>query len=79
MLLGTPVISSNTASIPEVAGEAAILVDPYDAQKIAQAIRAVDADEGLRNSLVLAGLTQADRFSEVAYVNRLKPLYAQFL
>jgi glycosyltransferase involved in cell wall biosynthesis len=79
MLLGTPVISSNTASIPEVAGEAAILVDPYDAQKIAQAIRAVDADEGLRNSLVAAGLTQAERFSEAAYVNRLKPLYAQFV
>ena len=79
MLLGTPVISSNTASIPEVAGEAAILVDPYDTQKIAQAIRAVDADEGLRNSLVSAGLTQADRFSEAAYVNRLRPLYAQFV
>jgi len=79
MLLGTPVISSNTASIPEVAGEAAILVDPYDAQKIAQAIRAMDADEGLRNSLVSAGLTQAERFSEAAYVNRLKPLYAQFV
>ena len=79
MLLGTPVISSSTASIPEVAGEAAVLVDPYDAQKIAQAIRAVDVDEDLRRSLVSAGLTQAERFSEVAYVNRLKPLYAQFL
>jgi glycosyltransferase involved in cell wall biosynthesis len=79
MLLGTPVISSSTASIPEVAGEAAVLVDPYDAQKIAQAIRAVDVDEDLRRSLVSAGLTQAERFSESAYVNRLKPLYAQFL
>ena len=79
MLLGTPVISSSTASIPEVAGEAAILVDPYDAQKIAQAIRAVDVDEDLRKYLVSAGLTQADRFSEAAYVNRLKPLYTQFL
>jgi glycosyltransferase involved in cell wall biosynthesis len=79
MLLGTPVISSSTASIPEVAGEAAVLVDPYDAQKIAQAIRAVDVDEDLRRSLVSAGLTQAERFSEAAYVNRLKPLYAQFL
>jgi glycosyltransferase involved in cell wall biosynthesis len=78
MLLGTPVISSNTASIPEVAGEAAILVDPYDAQKIAQAIRDLDADEGLRSTLIAAGLIQAQQFSEEAYAQRLKPLYAKF-
>ena len=78
MLLGTPVISSNTASIPEVAGNAAILVDPYDSQKIAQAIRDLDADEGLRSSLVSAGLIQAQQFSEAAYVQRLKPLYSKF-
>ena len=78
MLLGTPVISSNTASIPEVAGEAAILVDPYDAQKIAQAIRDLDADEGLRSSLISAGSIQAQQFSEAAYAQRLKLLYAKF-
>jgi hypothetical protein len=54
------------------------LVDPYDAQKIAQAIRNLDADEGLRNSLIAAGLIQAQHFSEAAYAQRLKPLYAKF-
>jgi glycosyltransferase involved in cell wall biosynthesis len=79
MLLGTPVISSNTASIPEVAGEAAILVDPYDSQKIAQAIRDVDNDEGLRSSLVSAGLIQAKKFSGIEYACRLKKLYGSLL
>jgi len=78
MLLGTPVISSNTASIPEVAGDAAILVDPYDTQKIAQSIRDLDADEGLRSSLIAAGLIQAQQFSEEAYAQRLKPLYKKY-
>ena len=39
MLLGTPVISSTASSIPEVAGDAALLVDPYDARQISDAIR----------------------------------------
>ena len=78
MLLGTPVISSNTASIPEVAGAAAILVDPYDVPKISQAIRALDADEGLRSTLIAAGLVQAEKFSEWTYVDRLRSLYARF-
>jgi glycosyltransferase involved in cell wall biosynthesis len=79
MLLGTPVISSSTASIPEVAGDAAVLVDPYDAQKIAQAIRDLDNDEGLRSSLVSAGLIQAKKFSEIEYACRLKKLYGSLL
>lgn len=79
MLLGTPVISANTASVPEVAGDAAILVNPYDTREIAEAIRAIDADEGLRNNLVDKGLARADLFSMKRYRARLDSVYRRFL
>ncbi len=79
MLLGTPVISSNTASIPEVAGKAALLVDPYDSRAIGDAIRAFDFDSDLREDYVTRGRAQAALFSEDAYKLRLKELYARFL
>lgn len=79
MLLRTPVITSTTASIPEVAGEAAILVNPYDTHELAKAIRAVDADEGLRESLVERGAERSKLFSNVAYMHRLRAVYQRFL
>lgn len=79
MLLGTPVISANTASVPEVAGNAAILVDPYDTRQISEAIRAVDADEGLRKHLVEKGLLQAELFSAERYKRRLNLVYRKCL
>jgi glycosyltransferase involved in cell wall biosynthesis len=77
MLLGTPVISSTTASVPEVAGEAAILVNPYDAGKIADAIRYVDGDADLRASLITRGLKQAGLFSEDNYKKKLQIVYGE--
>lgn len=79
MLLGTPVISSTTASIPEVAGDAAILVNPYETREIAEAIRTMDSDEDLRESLVQKGFLQASLFSEDAYRKRLSDVYKKFL
>ena len=79
MLLGTPVISSTTASIPEVAGEAAVLVDPYDTRQIAEAIRAMDSDADLRQSLTERGLLQVERYSEQRYRDRLDGVYRQLL
>lgn len=79
MLLGTPVITSNTASIPEVAGDAAILINPYDSIQLSRAIRSVDNDEGLRNFLVEKGFVQAKIFSTEAYISRLDKLYKKFL
>jgi glycosyltransferase involved in cell wall biosynthesis len=75
MLLGTPVLSSNVSSIPEVAGDAACLVDPYDTRQMAEAIRALDADAALRGSLVERGLRQARLFDEQAYQRRLAEMY----
>lgn len=75
MLLGTPVICSNTSSLPEVAGDAAFMVDPYDTQAITRAIRTLDADEGIRADLSARGRKQAGRFSPEKYRERLKDVY----
>jgi glycosyltransferase involved in cell wall biosynthesis len=75
MLLGTPVISSNTSSLPEVAADAAVLIDPYDTAAIARAIRQVDADPGLRSELSVRGRQRAAWFSREAYRDRLAQVY----
>jgi glycosyltransferase involved in cell wall biosynthesis len=73
--LGTPVVTSNLSSLPEVVGEAGLLVDPYKTHEIAAAIRALDSDPALRARLGAAGPTQAARFSDAAYRQRLGDLY----
>ena len=77
MQLGTPVITSNTSSLPEVAGEAALLVDPYDPRAIAQAIRQLDGDAELRSRLAALGPRRAELFSPAAYRKRLQDVYAR--
>jgi glycosyltransferase involved in cell wall biosynthesis len=63
MLRGTPVASSNTTSLPEVAGDAALLFDPLDVEAIAVAIRRILDDDALADRLRTAGLERAKRFS----------------
>lgn len=63
MAAGVPVITSNVTSMPEVAGDAALLVDPSSESEISAAIRKVVSDEALRNSLVRAGLVRIKTFS----------------
>ena len=63
MHCGTPVIASNTSSLPELVGEAGLLVDPLDAAAIAAAMRRVSDDEALRRTLAQRGREQARRFS----------------
>jgi glycosyltransferase involved in cell wall biosynthesis len=75
MVLGTPVVTSKESSLPDVAGDAALLVDPYDVDDIAQAIRTVSADADLRGELVQRGKAQAQRFSKERYEERVKALY----
>ena len=60
---GIPTVTSNTSAIPEVAGNAAILVDPTDVKQIAGALRTLLSDSDLRNQLAEAGLIQAARFT----------------
>jgi glycosyltransferase involved in cell wall biosynthesis len=63
MACGTPVISSNRASLPEVAGEAALLIDPENISALSTAMQAVVTDPQLRSQLTQAGLTQVQHFS----------------
>jgi glycosyltransferase involved in cell wall biosynthesis len=63
MACGTPVVTSNVSSLPEVAGDAALLVDPYDVDALAAAIVRVFADTALRETLVTRGRTRARQFS----------------
>lgn len=63
MACGTPVITSNCSSLPEVVGEAALLVDPLDTQQIANALRRMADEPGLRSDLAARSLIQARRFS----------------
>ena len=63
MRCGAPVITSNTSSLPEVAGDAALLVDPRDVAAIAAAIGRLVNDERLRADLLARGFRQAETFT----------------
>ncbi|WP_447979747.1 glycosyltransferase family 4 protein [Candidatus Nitrospira bockiana] len=63
MACGCPVISSNASSLPEVAGAAAILIDPVDVEGLAQQMGRVLEDQGLQRALRERGLAQAAQFS----------------
>jgi alpha-1,3-rhamnosyl/mannosyltransferase len=62
MACGTPVLTSNVSSLPEVVGDAAVLVDPCDVGALAAAIRRLWHDDGLRADLRARGLARARRF-----------------
>ena len=63
MACGTPVITSNLSSMPEVAGTAALLVDPYSVDAIADAMHQVSSDSNLRTHLCQLSLDRASQFS----------------
>ncbi len=63
MSCGTPVITTNVSSMPEVAGDAAVLVPPDDVGALAAALRRVAGDEALRAELSRKGLARAKMFS----------------
>ncbi|MGV2829455.1 glycosyltransferase family 4 protein [Myxosarcina sp. GI1(2024)] len=63
MTLGTPVVTSNTSSLPEVAGKAALLVDPQDPMQLADAILQLVTNSQLRQQLIFQGKQRASLFS----------------
>jgi glycosyltransferase involved in cell wall biosynthesis len=63
MSAGVPVMTSNRSALPEVAGDAALLVDPYDTESLAEALRQLSADAGLRGQLVERGRRRAALFT----------------
>jgi glycosyltransferase involved in cell wall biosynthesis len=63
MTLGCPVVTANTASLPEVTGDSAILINPDNPLEIAEAIYQVISDTSLRQQLIDKGKQQAEKFS----------------
>ncbi|MGG6239253.1 glycosyltransferase family 4 protein [Nodosilinea sp. AN01ver1] len=63
MTLGCPVVTANTSSLPEVAGDAALLVDPNNVEELAEALGRVISDRALRQAMIERGYQQAAQFS----------------
>lgn len=77
MASGVPVITSNTSSMPEVAGESALLINPYDTQELTQAMVKLLSDEDFRNSLIKGGLKQCRTFSWNQSAKKVLKIYEQ--
>ncbi len=79
MASGTPVITSNVSSLPEVVGDAAMLIDPYEPDAIAGAMRRVLADDRLRDDMRERGLARVREFSWDRSVRRVREIYDEVL
>ena len=79
MACGVPVVTSNVSSLPEVAGDAALLVDPYDVEPIAFAIQRVLDDTSLRTALVQKGYARAASFTWERSAQHLHQIYSAML
>jgi glycosyltransferase involved in cell wall biosynthesis len=77
MASGTPVVTSNVSSLPEVVGDAAVLVDPYSAHAIADGILRVLHSAHLRADLRRRGLQRAQEFSWNRSVRRVREIYEE--
>ena len=77
MASGTPVVTSNVSSLPEVAGDAAVLVDPYQPEAIADGMYRVLTDARLREDLRRKGVARARQFSWETSVRRVRDIYRE--
>ena len=77
MAAGVPVITSNLSSLPEVAGDAAILVNPYDIKNISIAIKNVIDNKELREKMIRMGLERAKKFTWEETVKKLEKIYSE--
>jgi len=77
MAHGTPVVTSNISSLPEVVGNAAVLVNPENVFEIMRATHRVLVDQSLRDKLKQRGYEQAKRFSWDDSVRRILTIYEE--
>ena len=78
MASGVPVMTSNTTALPEVAGEAALLIDPYSVPAIAGCLERLLHSPALTQRLIDSGLEQARRFAWESEAQKLAAGYATF-
>jgi glycosyltransferase involved in cell wall biosynthesis len=79
MASGTPVITSNVSSLPEVVGDAAVMIDPLDAEALAAAMCRVLSDESLRADLIRRGHLRAQAFSWARAAEATRIVYRRVL
>jgi len=77
MASGTPVVCSNVSSLPEVVGDAAVLVHPENVFEIARSISEVLLDQNLRQNLIAKGRLQAARFNWVRTAREVLGIYQE--
>ena len=75
MMIGLPIVATRAGSIPEVAADAAVLVDVDDVDGLATAIGSVLTDDALRSGLVAAGARRRDELTWTATADGLVGLY----
>jgi len=79
MACGVPVVTSNVSSLPEVAGEAAVLVEPRDVDALTEALGSVTGDRNLRSDLRSRGLARAGRFTWENSARQVLSIYQELL
>ncbi|MFB0519465.1 MAG: glycosyltransferase family 4 protein [Acidobacteriota bacterium] len=79
MACGTPVLSSNLSSLPEVLGDAAFMVNPHQVEEIAEGMQQLMENRPLREELIRRGAQQAKRYSWEESARRYLALFTQIL
>lgn len=79
MACGTPVVTSNVASIPEVVGDAAIMLPPSDVDGLVEAVKNILENESLRNDYIKRGYANAKRFTWDGSASKVFSLYQEIL
>ena len=79
MMAGCPVITSNTSSLPEVAGDAALLVDPHDATALCEAMNTLLHDESIRQDMIRKGYEQVKHFSWQETAKNTQDVYVSMI
>jgi glycosyltransferase involved in cell wall biosynthesis len=77
MSCGVPVITSNTSSMPEIAGDAAMIIDPFKPEQITDALIQITNDQSLKKQLIESGLQQSAKFSWKAMAKDVLAIYKE--
>jgi len=75
MACACPVVASNNSSLPEVVGEAGLMIDPYNLNELKEAVRQILTDRHLKNSLIQKGLSRASKFDWRTSASQLLELF----
>lgn len=79
MAAGIPVIAANTSAMPEVCGDAAVLIDPRNEEELASALLSLATDESRRDALIVRGRRRAAHFTWEDAVAKTRDVYRELL